>query len=232
MRRRVVLGLVSALLIPLAACGGGEPSTSTTDPAAALAKAKTLLDNAKAVTIDLRSDTGLPKGRNGVSAAKGTGLIDATTPKFKGSINAVISGTPGSVELISIADKSWMSFFTTTFNPVDLETLGAPDPALLFKPGTGLSSMLTTATEVKAGPERRLGKEVLQTYTGKIPGKVVADLLRLGDGTGTSDAVFGILPATGELRLAELTGPFYAPATSTYTLVLTDYGKTIDIQEP
>ncbi len=232
MRRRVVLGLLPALLLPLVACGGGEPAQPTIDPAAALAKAKTVLDGAKAVTIDLKSNTGLPKGRNGVSAAKGTGLIDATTPKFKGSINAVISGTPGSVELISIADRSWMSFFTATFNPIDLETLGAPNPALLFRPGTGLSSMLTSATEVTAGPERRLGKEVLQTYTAKIPGKVVADLLRLGDGTGTCDAVFGILPATGELRLAEMTGPFYAPAVSTYTLVVTDYGKTVDIKEP
>lgn len=229
MRRRLAITLVSSLLVTLAACSGGGTAS---DPAAAFDTAKSKLDGSAAVTIKLKSSTGLPKGRNGVSEATGTGLISATTPKFKGSLSAVIKGTPGGVEIISVGKNSWMSFFTAEFSPVDLDALGAPNPALLFTPGTGISSILSSATDRKGGEDRRLGKEVLQTYTGTIPGSIVKNLLRLGDGTSTFQGVFGILPGTGEMRLAEITGAFYAPTISTYTLVLTDYGKTIDIQEP
>lgn len=232
MRRRLVLA-VAGLSLPLALAGcSGEEKPVGQDPAAAIATAKTKLDGAKAVALDLKSSIAIPSGSNGVSAAKGTGLIDPMTPKFKGTVSAVVNGTPATVDMVAIGDKTWMSLFTPNLVPVDLEDLGAPNPGLLFKPDTGLSSLLAKATGPAAGPEERFGKEVLQTYTAKIPGAVIRDLLRLGDAKTTFDAAFGVLPATGELRQAKVTGAFYEGVTSTYTVVLTDYGKTIDIQQP
>lgn len=42
---------------------------------------------------------------------------------------------------------------------------------------------------------------------------------------------FGITDA-GELRQATMTGPFFAGATSTYTLTLSNYGKAVTITAP
>ncbi len=233
MRRRLVLAAaVVCLPVGVAACGGDEEAEPTADPAAALAKAKSVLDGAKGVGLDLKSSIDIPQGNSGVSAAKGTGIIDATTPKFKGTVSAVVNGTPATVDMVAIGEKTWMSLFTPKLMPVDLEDLGAPNPGKLFTPDTGLSSLLTKATGPALGKEERFGKEVLQTYTAKIPGNVIQDLLRLGDAASTFDANFGILPATGELRQAKVTGTFYQGVSSTYTVILTDYGKTIDIQQP
>lgn len=231
MRRRLLLtALAVSLPLSLAACSG---STTATDPTAALAKAKTTLDTAKAVTLDLKSSAAVPAGHNGVSGAKGTGIIDPTTPKFSGQVSAVVNGTPATVRMVGIGDKTWMSFFTPKLTPIDMETLGAPNPGMLFKPETGLSSMLGKASGAAGGKDQRYGKEVLQTYTATVPGQVVVDLLHLGTATETFAAEFGIEPTSGQLRVAKLTGVYYEgePA-STYSVVLTDYGKTIDIPQP
>ncbi len=230
-RRLRLTALALALPLTLTACGGS--AAKAVDPATALAKAKRTLDTAKAVTIDLKSSSGIPTGHNGVSAAKGTGIIDATTPKFKGKVSAVVNGTPATVDMVGIGDKTWMSFFSPKLTPIDMSSLGAPNPGMLFKPETGLASMLGKASAPTAGKDQRFGKEVLQTYTAKVPGQVVVDLLHLSDPKETLDAEFEIEPTSGQLRVAKLTGIYYEgePAT-TYTVVLTDYGKTIDIAQP
>ena len=230
MRRR--LALATALLCLPLALVGCEDKTVAADPAAALAKAKTTLDTAKAVTLKLTSSASIPSGHNGVSGAEGTGLIDATTPKFKGKVSAVVNGTPATVDMVAIGDKTWMSLFTPKLVPVDLEDLGAPNPGNLFKPDTGLSSLLTKATNPVAGADQRYGKEILTTYTAKVPGSVIKSLLYLGDDAATFDATFGIEKTSGQLRQAKLTGEFYTGTPATYTVVLTDYGKTIAIPEP
>lgn len=229
MRRRPLLAALISLPIALSACSG---ESKPEDPAAALAKAKTTFDTAKAVTIDLSSSIDIPSGHNGVKAAKGTGLIDATTPKFKGQVSAVVNGTPATVDMVSIGEKSWMSLFTPKLAPVDLDDLGAPTPSAFFNPGIGLSQLLAKATDARATGEQRYGKEVLQTYAAKLPGALVKSLLRLGKEGATFDAVFGIEPKSGQLRQAKLTGNFYEGVSSTYSVVLTDYGKSIDIPQP
>lgn len=230
MRRRLALA-TAALCLPLA-LAGCEDKAATADPAAALAKAKTTLDTAKAVTLKLTSSASIPSGHNGVSGAEGTGLIDAATPKFKGKVSAVVNGTPATVDMVAIGDKTWMSLFTPKLVPVDLEDLGAPNPGNLFKPDTGLSSLLTKATNPVAGADQRYGKEILTTYTAKVPGSVIKSLLYLGGDAATFDATFGIEKTSGQLRQAKLTGEFYTGTPATYTVVLTDYGKTIAIPEP
>ena len=72
---------------------------------------------------------------------------------------------------------------------------------------------------------------MVTSYAGKLPGAPISELLHLGDGTGTYDVTFGITDA-GELRQATMTGPFFAGATSTYTLTLSNYGKAVTITAP
>ena len=224
--------LVAAVLVlPLAliACSGDAP---TADPVAALAKAKTTLETAPAVTLDLKSDKPIPSGHNGVSAAAGTGLIDATSPKFKGTVSAVVSGAPVTTEVVAIGSDTWMKLFTPTFSKVDVVRLGAPNPAGFFVPGTGLSSILASVGSPAGGSEKRYGAEILASYTGSVSGSVVKKLLNLGTDTAVFRAEFGVATQSGELRTAKLTGPFYDTGDSSYSLVLTDYGKTIDITAP
>ncbi|HPF82358.1 LppX_LprAFG lipoprotein [Nostocoides australiense] len=228
MRRRAVL---AAVLLPVAvvACSGEKKAAA--DPAAALAAAKTTLDGAQAVTLDLKSDKPIPSGHNGVSAAKGTGLIDPTTPKFQGTVSAVVSGAPVTTDVITIGDTTWMKLFTPTFTKVDLKALNAPNPGSFFKPDTGLSQILAKTSDAAGGTEKRFGKEVLTAYTGKVPGAVVKSLLNLGADTSTYAAEFGIAEGN-QLRTATLTGPFYDTGNSSYEIVLTDYGKTVEIAQP
>lgn len=229
MRRRLALAAAASLAFGLAGCGSDAESAN---PSTALATARTTLDSATAVTLDLKSDQAIPSGHNGVSAAKGTGIVDATTPKFKGTVTAVIEGAPFNGDVITIGDTTWMTLFGAGYTEVDVAELGAPDPGSFFRPESGLSSLLAEVGSPAGGEEERYGREVLAKYTGTVPGSVVKNLLNLGTPEASFDAEFGILPETGELRTAELTGPFYETGDSTYTLVLTDYGTTIDIAEP
>ncbi len=228
MRRRSVLALVPLTIF---VAGGCSAFGSATPPDEALATAQIKLAESDAVTIDL-SNSGIPKGHNGVSKATGTGIISATEPKFKGQITGVIKGNPAGVELIAIGDKTWMSFFSKDFNPIDMADLSAPNPADLFHPETGVGRILTKTTDAAAGDKSRDGKVVLQSYTGKVPASEIQALLLLGDAAETFDVTYGIEPESGELRTAKITGEFYEGHTSTFTLKLSDYGKTIDIPTP
>ena len=73
-------------------------------------------------------------------------------------------------------------------------------------------------------------KEVLTTYTGKVPESAAAHLIP--GATGEFDATYGIT-SDGELRTAELTGVFYSGKPSmTYSMTVDDYGTSKDITAP
>lgn len=229
MLRRTALALV-----PLAVVAGAAGCSRTPEaapPDRALSTAKQRLDEASTVHVELTSQ-GVPKGKNGVTAAKGDGIVSATQPKFEGEVTATIQGNNGAVRIIAIGEKTWMSFFTEDYNPIDLSELGAPNPSGFFVPEKGLSRLLTETTGVSAGEAKRQGDTVLQTYSGALPGAPVDDLLGLGDGKGTFQVTYGIDQASGELRTADISGPFWAGSTSTYTVKLSDYGKPVTIETP
>lgn len=88
MRRRSVLAAVPLVLTMAAGCSAFEEATPPTE---ALDKARTIYVDSGTVTFDLKSSA-IPKGRNGVSAANGSGIVDKTTPKFQGQVTGVIDG--------------------------------------------------------------------------------------------------------------------------------------------
>ena len=81
MRRRSLLA-VAGLALVLAGCSGEEeaPERPATER---LAAAKANFDAANTVALDL-SSLDVPPRENGVTAAKGSGVISATEPKFAG----------------------------------------------------------------------------------------------------------------------------------------------------
>jgi lipoprotein LprG len=227
MRRRSLLAVVAALA--LSACGGGG-DTSEAKPADVLKKAQTTLAGAKTVALTLTS-TNVPPKQNGVSAADGVGIIDATTPRFQGKVTATVNGLTGGVDLITIGDATWMKLFTPTFEKTDLAKLGAPNPSHLFQPETGLPSLLAQTKAPAAGDSAREGKDILQTVTGTVPAADVYRLLLLGKDAPDFKVTYGITDG-GELRTASLNGEFYKGTTSTYRLVLKDYGAPVTIAAP
>jgi lipoprotein LprG len=230
MRRRPALAAgTAALALALAGCSGSG-ATEAAPPAERLQDSRAALDSAGSVNLALSSKD-VPPRENGVTAARGVGVVSQTEPKFQGTITGTVQGVAGTVDVVAIGDTTWMKFFTPDYEKADLSTLGAPNPATFFHPGDGISSLLTATQDPEAGADTRSADEVLHTIRGTLPGAKVTDVLGLGDGTGTYQVVYG-LTDDGQLRTATLTGPFFPGAPATYTLVLTKYGSPVEIASP
>ena len=228
MRRRSFLAAVPLAVIGTAGCSAFEEATP---PKEALATARKRFTNGKSVVFDLEQ-TAIPKGRNGVSAAQGSGIIDAKTPKFEGQVTGVIKGNSAGVKIIAIGKDTWMSFFTKDYNPVDMADLGSPNPAEFFRAGSGVDQVLAKTTGAEEGERVRSGDTVLQEYTGKVPASEIQRLFLLGKGADDFDVTYGIEPESGELRTVEITGNFYEEKKTTFTLKISDYGKPVEINRP
>ena len=223
----VWLGLVLLSVGALAACGGSDKAQGT--PTEQLAAAKASFDAASSVHLTLTS-SGVPASVNGALGAEGTGTH---APAFKGTLSARISGLEAKVDVVAIDNQLFVKLpFTSGFTQVDPKTYNAPDPARLFAAQGGISSLLTSTQNPVAGPQVRVGSEVLQTITGTLPGATVAKLLNVGDATKSFDVTYGITDSGNELRTVKMTGPFYQGATSTYLLTLDKYGAPVEISKP
>ncbi len=225
--RGIAIAGIAAL--GLAGCSsGGEAPASEGTPAEQLAAARTNLEKSPAVTFTLDA-TGLPSKAIGVSAAKGTGMF--SPPSFKGTLNATIAGVTGTVEVIAVEQDVFMKFFTPGYNKIDPATYGAPNPAQLFNKETGITSLIGKTQSPAKGDKVRDGSEVLESFTGKVPGAAVADLFVIGDRSGTFDVTYGVTDGK-ELRTVLLEGPFYAGSTSTYSLRLKSLAEPVAITRP
>lgn len=230
MRRRPVLALLAAATLLVAGCGGGGDEAPAKAPAERLEAARAALANAGSVTLDLASKD-VPATENGVSAAKGQGVVDATEPKFSGTITGTVRGVAATVETIAIGEDAYLKLFTPDFEPFDLSTLNAPNPAGFFDPESGIAGLLPETQSPTTGGQVRAGKEVLTQVSGTLPAQRVTDLFHLGDGTGTYAVSYGITDAD-QLRTASLTGPFFPGVQATYVVTLTDYGAPVEITSP
>lgn len=232
MLRRSVLALLpaAAATLALAACSDDTDAAPEVSAADALTAARTAFDSAGSAQVALTS-TDVPTGQSGVTGATGVAVISATEPKFDGQIAGTFSGVTGNVAVRAIGTQAWVKLFTDTFEPFDLVGAGAPNPAALFDPHAGLSALMGDTTGAAYGDKVRSGKEILTTVTGTVPGSRIQELLMLGDGTGTFDVTYGISEA-GELRTITTEGAFYGTTTSTYDIVLTEYGTPIEISAP
>ena len=228
MRRRTLL--VSLPLV-LGLVGGCSAFEEATPPGEALDTAQTKFVEAGSVSFDL-NHSAIPKGRNGVSAAEGSGIIDKDTPKFKGQVTGVIDGNSAGVEIIAVDDKTWMSFFTKDFNRVKMSDLGAPNPAEFFRTGTGVDQVLEHTEGATEGEQTRDGDTVLQEYTGTIPAEDIQRLFELGEDADDFDVTYGIEPDSGELRSVVIKGDFYEEEPTEFTLEISDYGKDVTINAP
>lgn len=227
---RARLALTAPVLVALAAssgCSGGdEPAKS---PETTLAAAKKMLDITSGVRIGL-STPELPTGVSGLLDADGTGTHD---PAFEGTIKVSASGVTVDADVVAVDGSVFAKLpFTSRFVTIDPADYDAPDPADLLDEEAGLSSLLTSATEVRAGKQVRDGKVVLSSYTAEVPGTAVASVIPSADAEAAFSAVFTLTDAD-RLDKAVLSGPFYPDADSvTYTITFDDYGTKKNITAP
>lgn len=231
--RRLACAVLSLLTVTsLMACSGDdEPDASASSPAPedVLAAAQQTLDDTSGVHIELEG-TDLPTDGTVVLEASG----DAQHPaSFEGDVRVRLAGIAATVAVVSIDGTMWAKLpFTTGYAETDPKQLGVGDPGALIRPGTGVSALLTSGTDVTKAGEVRIGNEVLDEYVATLPGDAVDPLLPLSDATATVEGRFAIEASSGELRRAVLTGPFYAGGDQTYSLTLDDYGADVDISAP
>ena len=229
---KLVAAAAAALCaLSLASCSSDPEGTSPTELTAAqqLAAAKAKVDAAPSVHLKLDS-ANVPDGSSGVVSADGWGKHP---PAFKGTFKVALQGIQADAEITSLDGEVYAKLpLIPGTNKIDPATFGLPDPAVLFAPDKGLTTLLTATTSPVVGDKVRKGSEVLTTVSGKLPGAAVADLFLIGDRNGTFDASYALTDSQ-ELRQVTLTGPFFGPGTtSTYTLTLDQYGKPVTITKP
>jgi lipoprotein LprG len=232
--RKLAAAALSALCVAsVAACSssseGGATGQTQLSPAQRLAAAKAKVDAAPSVHLQLAS-ANVPQGASGVVSADGWGKHP---PAFKGTFKVSLKGVQADAEITSIGGDVYAKLpLVPGTNKIDPKAFGLPDPAVLFSPDKGLTTLLTATTSPAEGEKVRSGSEVLSTIKGTVPGKAVTDLFLIGDSNGTYSATYGLTDSQ-ELRQVAIAGPFFGSGTtSTYTLTLDQYGKPVTITTP
>lgn len=223
--RSVAIVAVATLSVSCSSDGGGSGG----DAEEALASAKTTLDETTGVTLSLTTDE-LPDDVDGILEARGVGT---SAPAFEGDLVVVVNGLNVEVPVVSVDGTVHAKLpFTREFAEVDPGDYGAPDPADLMDPDIGISSWLTGVNDLEQGDRVRDGETVLSSYSGSLPGKVVAATIPSADPDAAFPVTFRI-DDDGRLRVVEVSGPFYgAKGTVDYTVGVDDYGSDPDITSP
>lgn len=236
--RLVAVGAVATVLTGVAACSGEEepeepPAETTAAPTAQdrLDQAYDVLAQAGSVSLVLEGSDLPTEERAYVIKADGAGTTDPAA--FEGEISARIAGVQADVPTVAVDDQLYVKLpFSPIFTSVDPEDLGVPDPARLFDVDVGVASLLTKTDDAEFGDQSRVGSEVVQEVSGTLTGDLVVDLLNAGTEDGEFDVVYGLIEEDWEVRTVTLTGEFYPPVTSTYTLTLDDYGVPVTVTAP
>jgi lipoprotein LprG len=226
--RPALTGCALALTLALSACSGGAEEASAS-PEEVLSAAKAELDETSGVRITLATEK-LPPTVDGILRAEGVGTHD---PAFEGDLKVASGGITADVPVVAAQGKVFAKLpFTTKFVEVDPAAYAAPDPADLMEPEGGLSSLLTAVEGVEEGEQVRSGEDVLNSYTGTVPGDVVAGVIPSATPEADFDARFTV-DDDDRLREAVLTGAFYPQADEvTYTITFEQYDTTANITLP
>jgi lipoprotein LprG len=223
------LALAAALPALVLAGGCSEDSEPERSPEEVLAAAKQELDDTSGVRLDLTTDE-LPQGVDGVLEAAGVGTH---APAFDGDLTVLVNELTVEVPVVAVDGAVYAQLpFTKDFSKVDPADYGAPDPATLMDPESGISSWLADVEGLEKGEQTRQGERVLTAYTGTLPGPAVAAVIPSADESADFDVTFSV-DEDDVLGAVDVAGPFYGDAGDVdYAITLSEYGSDPDIQRP
>lgn len=232
-RRAALAALVLPLVTALAACSGSKPEATQDSPEDVLAAAKQALDDTAGVQVEMSTDD-LPDGVDGLEKADGYANHQ---PAFDGTITIIaLGGASLDVPVRAVDGKVYadIALLGVGWRTLDPDDYGAPDPAELLDPDTGMSSLLTDTEDPTEGDTVRGGvdnKETFTEYTGTVPADSVTTIIPTASGDAF-DATYRI-DGDGRVREATLTGQFYPDGDeNTYSIRLDDYGTEQDVTAP
>lgn len=232
-RSRTALAAASGLLLALVltACGGssGGGHAISSDPATALAAAKKNFDAASSVHLTMATGSKPTKG-DAVLGADGTLTHQ---PAFKGSVKATLAGIQADVPIIAVDGKVYAQLpFSKGYSVIDPAEYNAPDPATFADSTSGISGLLTKLAGATKSGQKRDGKQIVTTFTGTLPGSLVAPIIPSAKASGTYRTEVGI-DGDGRIATLRVTGGFFpADGDVTYDLSFDDYGKDVTITKP
>lgn len=226
--------LTAGLLLTACDGGGGQDPAPTTQPPTAadrLEQARGVLVHAGSVHLTL-TGTDLPEDESSyIISAVGDGTMEP--PAFTGTITAKLAGIQADVPTVALDGELWVKLpFAPAHVRTSPEDLNVPDPATLLDPESGLVGLLPQTQDPQFGERARVGAETVQQITGTLPGEAVTDLLHVGDAGSSFEVTYGLVEEDWQVRTVEITGPFYPPATSTYTVTLDSYGAPVTVTRP
>jgi lipoprotein LprG len=222
--------LAVTLALTLGGCGdSGGDGSSGADPATALAGAKKQFDEASSVHFTMSTKSKPTKG-DAVLGAKGTLTHQ---PAFEGEVQALYVGIAAAIPLVAVDGKVYAKLpFSSGYAPINPAEYSAPDPATFMDPAAGISGLLSKLEDAKKAGEKRDGKQVVTTYSGTLPGSLVAPIIPSADEAGTFQTVVGI-DDKGRIATLKVSGDFFAGSGDvTYDLTFDDYGKNVTISAP
>lgn len=223
------LALAAALPALVLVGGCSDDTEPEQTPEQVLADAKQKLDDTTGVRLELTTDE-LPSGIDGVLAATGVGTH---APAFDGDLTVLVNELTVEVPVVAVDGAVYAQLpFTKKFSPVDPADYGAPDPAALMDPESGISSWLADVEGLEKGDQTRQGERVLTVYTGTLPGPAVTAVIPSADESADFEVTFSV-DEESVLGSVEVAGPFYGDAGDVdYSITLSDYGSDPDIRRP
>ena len=228
-RTAALTGVVLAVLLPLAGCGGSGATTNGKSAHAVLALAKKKFDQTKSVHLTLSTDATPTKG-DAVLGADGTLTHQ---PAFEGKVTVVLGGFNADVPVVAVDGKVLAKLpLTPKYVAIDPAEYGSPDPADFADPDKGISGLLLRLDGAKKGGQKRVGNQVLTTYTGTLTGDLVKPIIPSAAASGSYRTSVGI-DGDGRIITLQVSGDFFAhDGPVTYDLVFADYDKNVTITAP
>lgn len=209
-----------------ASCGGGSrPSASVL-----LAHARATLDGTPAVHFQLSSSGVSGKG---IDLVGGSGDL-ARPGSLKGTFQVRTSGVEVDVKVLGVGKRFWAVLpFQTSYSRVSPSRFGLTDPSALLSAHHGLTSLLTDLRgTAKYEPSTRLGGELLDVVSGRVPGSEVPVLPDANPSRPVRLTV-AVDPSSHQVRQVTLVGPFTSASSSAhYVVTLTGYGEHVTISPP
>jgi lipoprotein LprG len=153
---------------------------------------------------------------------------------FSGTLNVSVNGFNVTIPVVSVKGAFHArNPLTGTFETDDPSLYGFADPGHLMDPKNGLSSLLLRCQQASQTGDDRYSGELLHEVSCSLSGHDVQALLSDAAPDQAVAATVGVAADTGQLRRVVLTGPFYSSSkSSTFTLVVTNYGENVSITPP